>query len=530
MKNKKLQIWLPLFVALVMIAGMYLGYRMSENIPAKRNFFAYEKRSPVQEVLNLIQNRYVDPVGTDTLGDNAIEEMLGHLDPHSMFIPSRNLQEVNEDLAGRFEGIGVEFNIFSDTIHVLNVLPEGPSDKAGLRSGDRLIKVGDSVIAGVNISTEKIKRLLRGPRGSQVTVTIMRAGEQKPVPITRGVIPIKSLDAAYVIAPNTGYIKLNKFSESTYEEFMAALEELQKKGIQKLILDLRDNGGGILEESVQIADEFLDGDKMIVYTEGKSMPKQEYKAKRPGLFEKGELVLLVDEGSASASEVLAGALQDWDRATIVGRRSFGKGLVQEQYNLSDGSALRLTVARYYTPLGRSIQKPYDHGSQEYYHEVIDRYHNGSLANADSNKHETGKAYKTKNGKTVYGGGGITPDVFVALDTTALNPAIGRLYDRNTIGNFVYRYYIDHLSTFQAFKSPEEFQNGFHPGDDLMNSLTQFALVDGIDLKVLSNREKQFLKDRVKTLMARQLWRSEGFYEVNNVNDPMVKKALTLITP
>ena len=508
-----------------MISGILLGYRLKYNSPASAGFFSKDNSGTLQEVMELISKRYVDPVRQDSLSDEVISDMLNHLDPHSVFIPAKDLQAVNEDLAGKFEGIGIEFNIFSDTINVLSVLKGGPSEKVGLQVGDKFIKVGDSLVAGNGISGDKVRKLLRGEGGSKVTISVLRGKEQLQYTITRGTIPLYSRDAAYMIAPGVGYIRLNKFAETTYEEFMEGMETLKEKGIQKLVLDLRDNGGGILQEAVEIADEFLDGNKLIVYTVGSHTTKQEYRAKREGIFEKGKLVVLVDEGTASASEVLTGALQDWDRAEVIGRRTFGKGLVQEQYNLSDGAALRLTVARYYTPLGRSIQKPYDKGVENYNEEVIERYHNGGLLNADSNKKVIGQPYHTPSGKLVYGGGGITPDVFVPLDTTSVDTSLTRLYRKNTIGNFVYRYYVDHLKYFQQFSTPVEFIKGFEVTEPLYNSMVNFAEGDSINLKNLSAKDKQFLTERLKSLFARQIWRTEGFYEVNNSNDLTVKKGL-----
>ncbi|MBI3884064.1 MAG: PDZ domain-containing protein, partial [Sphingobacteriales bacterium] len=322
--NKKLQVWLPLLFSITMIAGIYFGYSMRENMP-NRTFFSLNKTHPIDEIMNLIEHQYVDEVKMAPLSDTAIIAMLSRLDPHSVFIPAEELQGVNEDLAGKFYGIGIEFNIFNDTIHVMSVLPDGPSFKAGILTGDKIIQVNDSIIAGKKITADGVRKLLRGDLDSKVTITIARNGKRRQYTIARDMIPVSSVDASYIIQDSTGYIRLNKFSQTTYREFMKALESLQKQGMKKLILDLRGNGGGVLDEATSIADEFLDGDRLITYTEGKHMPKKEYRCKRPGLFEEGELVVLADEGSASASEVLMGALQDWDRATIIGRRTFGKG-------------------------------------------------------------------------------------------------------------------------------------------------------------------------------------------------------------
>lgn len=521
---KRLQVWLPLLFSLVMILGMIIGFRLRGNT-ANDRFFSISKKTPLQEVLELINAKYVDDVSTDTLGNDAIQEMLAHLDPHSVYIPASILQEQNEDLEGNFEGIGVEFQIIRDTVHVVNVLPKGPSDDAGLKIGDRFLMVGDSAVAGNKITSEKIKKLLRGPGASKVTVKMMRGTQVQTYVIKRGTIPIPSLDAAYLIEPGTGYIKLNKFAITTFEEFMRALESLKDKKIDKLILDLRGNGGGILDEAVQIADEFLDGDKLIVYTKGDKTDKEVYKAKRPGLFETGKLVILIDEGSASASEVVAGAIQDWDRGTILGRRSFGKGLVQQQYQLSDGSGLRLTVSRYYTPSDRSIQKPYTKGMEDYNDEVYDRFTNGEVLKNDTGKH-TGQVYKTKGGRTVYGGGGITPDVFVAFDTSLFQKSIGDLYNDNSIFIYPYLYYLDHQEELKQYKDPMDFANRFNDLESLWNGLLKVAKHDSLDLNKVDASEKLYLLHRLKANIARQVWRTEGFYEVWNTTDPVVRRALT----
>ncbi len=396
MGNRKLQVWLPALFAVVMVAGMAIGYKLRENT-SMPGFFKMADKSPMQEVLDLINMKYVDSVRIDTLGDKLIQNMLNKLDPHSIYITADQLNDVNDDLRGNFSGIGVEFQIFYDTVNVLNVIKDGPSDKAGLQVGDKIIRVNDTtLIAGKKLQPDNIRKLLRGERGSNVKVTVLRDKKLIPVVITRGAIPLPSVDVAYMLDSTTGFIHLSKFSETTYGEFMQSLEKLQAQGLKKLILDLRGNGGGFLNQAVNIADEFLDGSKMIVYTQGANVPKYEYHSKKEGFFEQGKLALLVDEGSASASEVLAGALQDWERATIIGRRTFGKGLVQEQFGLSDGSALRLTVARYYTPLGRNIQKPYNSGYEEYEGEIYNRFHNGEVVKADTTRN-SGAAYKTKKG-------------------------------------------------------------------------------------------------------------------------------------
>jgi carboxyl-terminal processing protease len=531
---KKIQVWLPLLFAIVMIVGMFIGFRLRGNIRSN-GFFKTRKASTVEEVLDLVKSYYVDSVSTDTLGDNAIAGMLSHLDPHSSYIPVSDLAEMNEDLQGNFEGIGVEFQIFDDTVNVTNVLADGPSDKAGLKVGDKFIKVGDSVVAGNGITNEKIRRMLRGPGASQVIVTLLRAGEPgglRQVSISRGTIPLPSVDVAYMVNKETGYIRINRFSETTHAEFAQAVMKLQQQGMQRMILDLRENGGGVLQESIDIADDFLDDDKLIVYTVGVHSPRVDYRCKRDGLFEKGKLVLLTDEGTASASEVLTGALQDWERATIIGRRTFGKGLVQQPFELTDGSSLHLTIARYYTPTGRSIQKPYDNsGHDDYNEEVMNRFHDGEVLHGDTSTHHTGLAFKTlgPEHRTVYGAGGITPDIFVSFDTTTLSHNITLLYVNGTLNRFIYTWYVQHLPAFQAFKGPSDFNAAFHDEEKVYDALTGYALKDSIDLRSIPATDKITLEHRLKGLLARQIWRTEGYYEATNNYDPAFIKALEVVS-
>ncbi len=526
--DKKIQVWLPLLFSIVMIAGMMIGYKMRDNMPGK-NFFSIERRRPVQEIMDLIESKYVDTVKMASLSDTAISAMLGKLDPHSVFIPVEEVQSVNDDISGKFFGIGVEFNLIGDTINVLNVVPDGPSFRAGIQTGDKFLKVGDSTVTGKEINAEKIRKLLRGDIDTKAIITVLRGKEVKTFTVTRGVIPVSSVDASYIIENGIGYLRLNKFSQVTYREFMKAMEGLQKQGLKKLILDLRGNGGGILEEATSIADEFLDGDKLITYTEGTHFPKKEYRCKRPGLFEKGELVVLADEGTASASEILIGALQDWDRATIVGRRSFGKGLVQEQFDLSDGSALRLTIARYYTPIGRSIQRPYINGGKAYYAEITNRFHDGEVNNADSVKHDTTKLFKTQSGRKVYGGGGITPDVFIALDTTGYSIVSGKIYYKGLIGDFAYRYYLQNKTQLSSYKTVADFEKQFSFSENDWKQFSAAVAKDSININAVSGAEKEELINRIKSSVARQVWRNEGLYEILNKKDKAVLKSLELLS-
>ncbi|MEP6465228.1 MAG: S41 family peptidase [Parafilimonas sp.] len=528
MVRKKVQIWLPLTFAIVMALGMITGYKLRQNTTGGDSFLHNATTTPLQEAVSLIKNKYVDNVNMDSLDGPAIDGLLDHLDPHSVFIPAKDLDAMNEDLQGNFQGIGIEFQMINDTVNVMNVIPDGPSFKAGVETGDKIISVNDSVnLTGKNVSTDEVRKQLRGDNGSDVMIAVVRRNSIQKIKITRGIIPLYSLDAAYMLNSTTGYIKLNKFAETTYQEFMQAMEKLHKQNMQKLVLDLRDNGGGIMQQAVDIADEFLNEDKLIVYTQGAHSPRQDYSCSKDGVFENGKLAVLVDETSASASEILAGALQDWDRATIIGRRTFGKGLVQQQFNLSDGGAIRLTVARYYTPLGRNIQKPYDKGKEQYEEELVNRFHDGELVVGDTSK-PTGKAYKTPAGHLVYGGGGITPDIFVPFDTTSQPRQVIDLFARGTIRNFVYNYYMQQKNQLQQYKTPEQFHQQFNFNENDWNALQNYAVKDSIQIQNLNVSAKTFVKQQMENLLARQIWRSEGYFELSNADDPMIKKAVEVL--
>jgi carboxyl-terminal processing protease len=525
MVSKKMQVWLPLMFALVMVAGMFFGYKLRDS---GGSFLRSEKQSTLQEAINIIERKYVDSVNIDSIESASVKQMVDELDPHSVYFPPPELKKANEDLAGNFDGIGVEFNVFDDTVNVVYVVANGPSDKAGLQIGDRILKVNDSILYGRKLDNDQIKTLIRGPKNSQAVLGILRNGKPMSITVTRGTIPVPSIEAAYMIDKTTGYIKLKSFTENSFREFMQALEQLQDQGMKALIYDLRGNGGGFMQQAVLMADEFLEDDKLVVYTEGVNSKKREYRCKRPGLFESGPLVILVDQVSASASEILAGALQDWDRATIIGRRTFGKGLVQEQYDLSDGSAIRLTVARYYTPLGRSIQRSYAKGRKVYMDELWERYNNGQLLQADSNHIINGQKFTTANGKVVYGGGGIMPDYFVAMDTSSYQRAISILINSGKISSYVYNYYLQNRAVIDQYPSSTAYAKGFNKPEELWNGLVRYVSKDSVNLSGVGGKEKESLQQRLKAMLARYKWRIAGLYEVLNADDVMVKKALEVI--
>ena len=532
--NRSRKAWLPILLACVGLISLFGWQSLSkDNWPAPSFFARPSQLSTLDEAKSIIEKRYVDPVNPDSLKGNTIDSLLLALDPHSTYIPETELRLANEDLHGNFKGIGVEFQIFKDTVHVTHVMKNGPGEKAGLQIGDQFLRVGDSVVTGKGLSSSRIRTLLRGPGPAALKLSIQRAGKELQVNLIRERIQIPSIDAAYLINDTVGYIKLNKFSENSYEDFMAQLETMLQKGMKSLILDLRDNGGGILQEAVDMADEFLDSDKMITYTEGAHVKKQSYRCKRPGLFEKGKLVLLMNEGSASASEVLAGALQDWDRATIVGRRSFGKGLVQEQFDLRDGSAIRLTIARYYTPNGRSIQKSYQSGFTDYEQEIEDRWKAGALSIEDSNHIKQGKAFQTKSGRTVYEHGGIMPEIFVPIDSVFFTDWVDSVFSKNLLNAYAYHYFMDNqrrivdLANVNALREYVEADQKWWP------AFIQYCENNGVVCKPQpSFKQKILITDRLTATIARYRWHHEGYQKVLNESyfEPFVTQALKIMNP
>lgn len=529
MTQKKIQAFLPLILSLFLVVGIVIGFALKDKVGNHVQLFSSNQNKALQEVLQLIDKKYVDEVQLDSITETTINDLLAALDPHSTYIPPKYLQDVNEEMTGNFEGVGIEFQMIDDSVHVMNILPGGPSDKAGIAIGDVLLAMNDTAqLSGAQRKPEDIRKLLRGPGGSEVKIKIWRSNATQDFTVKRGKIPLPSLDAAYMVAPKIGFIKLNKFSETTYFEFMEALRKLKKANMKKLILDLRGNSGGYLIEAVKIVDEFLSDDKLIVYTQGNHAPRYEYTCKKEGEFETGDLVVLIDENSASASEVVAGALQDWDRATIVGRRSFGKGLVQEQFNLSNQGALRLTVARYFTPLGRNIQKEYKGKGKSYRSEIENRYEQGELFRVDSSV-LSGKSYKTQKGKLVYGGGGIMPDVFVGLDSNQYSNSLTAIAQKGILNKAVYFEYRKNKSFYTAFKNVKDFALQYKITPSLKAQIYQLAAKDSVDLSKLKALDWTILHNQSMILMAKQIWRNQGQVEAANLNDNIVLQSILLLS-
>lgn len=488
------------------------------------------------KVLSLVNTFYVDTVNQEKLVESAIVEMLQKLDPHSIYVSKEEVKRMNEPLEGNFEGVGIEFNIMEDTIMVVSPIVGGPSEKLGIRSGDRIVKIDGKLVAGIGIKNSDVVKYLRGAKGTTVQVAMARHGikDLLDFTITRDKIPIYSVDASYMIDNEIGYIKLSRFARTTMQEFKEALTKLKSQNMKKLILDLQDNGGGYLDVAFELADQFLDNGKMIVYTKGINSEKKDYKSTSNGDFEKGQLVVLVDENSASASEIVSGAIQDWDRGLIVGRRTFGKGLVQRPFDLPDGSMMRLTIARYYTPTGRLIQKPYDKGFSEYSKDIIHRYNSGELTSADNIHFPDSLKFFTKiSNRTVYGGGGIMPDYFIPLDTTPLSDFYSKMLRKGTINAFVSNYVDKNRKSLnENYTELKKYIKEFNVEKNMLDDLTSFAKIkDKIEPKeghIMSDDETTRLKRQIKALIASNIWKTGGFWEIMNPENDIIKKAIEVL--
>ncbi len=526
MENRRFNPYMPLWFALVLAGGVVLGLLLGTRSDGMARF--NQKGNKVQELIDYIHGNYVDTLESKAIEEKAIRGLLDQLDPHSVYISTDEFHDANDPLLGSFEGIGVQFRIESDTVVVITPVSGGPSEKLGIRAGDRIVTVDGKKIAGVKISNNDVMRKLKGPKGTEVNVGIFRRGVPGLISFTieRDVIPTYSMDIAYMIEPGVGYIRLSNFAATTAEEVHNALEDLLRSGMKKLILDLRGNGGGYLKAAIDVADEFLPEGTLIVYTQGLHQAKEMAQATNEGLFEEGELVVLVDEWSASASEIVAGAIQDNDRGTIVGRRSFGKGLVQEQLNFKDGSAVRLTVARYYTPTGRCIQRSYKNGNDAYNSDYMHRYMNGELENPDSIKFADSLRYYTPKGKTVYGGGGIMPDIYVALEKDSALIFYNLTMNKGYVYQWAFDYTDRNRQQLLRFKDIDAFDQGFHITDAMYQVFLRYAESKGVKHqgKDLAKSDR-YVKVMLKAYIGRNLLDNEGFYPIMNTIDPAFIKAI-----
>lgn len=511
--NSRRTIILPIILAICIVTGILIGRYMPAGSKTPVNSNLRLRNDKLNSVLNIIESNYVDSVNRNDLVESAIPAILKKLDPHSVYIPAKDLARANEPLQGNFDGIGISFNMLTDTILVVSTIPGGPSEKIGLQAGDKILYVNDSLVAGKNISDQKVMGMLKGPRGTVVKIKVLRNGykELLPFDITRDKIPMYSIDASYMVDDNIGYMKINNFAMTTFDEFMKGLRELKIQGMNSLILDLRGNSGGIMEAAVQIANQFLQENQLIVYTKGRTQPRNEARATGKGEFETGNLVVLIDEWSASASEILADAVQDNDRGTIIGRRSFGKGLVQEPVSFADGSGMRLTIARYYTPTGRSIQRSYAHGTEEYYQELMQRSERGELEVQDSIHFVDSLKFTTPGGKTVYGGGGIMPDKFVPVDTSGISEYFMKV--RPLIYRFALKFTESNRETLKKFTEAGDMKK-YLDKQGLMTQFIRYAATNGVKedregLKVSGD----IIHIQLEAYIARNMLDNKGFYPI-----------------
>ncbi|OUJ75965.1 S41 family peptidase [Hymenobacter crusticola] len=530
-RNSRTQVRQPLLLALALACGVLLGanpFRPSNQNPdgTARGYLKFK------EILSYVDRDYVDTVDAEALSDYAIGRMLERLDPHSTFIPAKQQQQASAFLQSDFDGVGVEFNMFHDTVTVVSPLGGGPGEQAGLQPGDQILRLNGERVSGVQLTIERMATKMRGPRGSIAQLVVRRRGQSKPlnVAVTRNRIPNNSVDVAYMVDNQTGYIKISRFATGTYDEFKSALGDLHRQGMSRLVLDLRGNPGGYLDRATKIADEFIGGTRKIVYTDGKGDQYDTQTFSRvAGEFEEGPLVVMVDEGSASASEVIAGALQDHDRALVVGRRTFGKGLVQQPITLNDGSELRLTIARYYTPSGRCIQKSYKGGYEAYEHELSSRQRHGEFFHADSIHFADSLRFRTDHGRTVYGGGGIMPDLFVARDTSAYSAYFTRLQSHNLVREFALNFYQEHKAELEGLRF-EQFNATFRISDLQLQALSARAQKDGVKLDAVGmRRAAPLLRTQLKAYIARSAYGKAAYYTVLNDQDKEMQQALNALS-
>ncbi|MBN2766425.1 MAG: S41 family peptidase [Paludibacteraceae bacterium] len=534
--NKK-NITLVAIVFLSIVAGLLMGNLIARRsqlrgLPGDYSFLTKSfSKNKLDEVLSLIDQQYVDSIDVDKMTEEMMVDLIARLDPHSVYIPAADLENVNSELEGSFSGIGVQFNIQNDTITIVSVISGGPSEKVGLLAGDRIVEVNDTAFTGKKVTNEKVMKKLRGKANTKVKLGVKRHGtnEKLTYSVTRGQIPVNSVDVSYIIAPQTGFIKVSKFAATTYSEFLTAIADLRAKGARKYIIDLRENSGGFMDQAISMVNEFLPANQLIVYSEGKSYPRYEARANGKGSLIKAPVVVLIDEFSASASEIFAGAIQDNDRGMIIGRRSFGKGLVQQQMDLSDGSAIRLTVARYYIPSGRSIQKPYENGkSEDYELDILNRYIHGEIDNKDSVHLKDSLKYSTLKGRTVYGGGGVMPDYFVARDTSEYSPYLNKVVNYGYLYQFAFQYTDQHRKTLSAFKEWQKMEQHLL-SQKLLQEFVIFAKSKGVtptanDLSVSGD----FIQRQLNAYITRNMIGENGFFPLFYKKDKTILKAIEIL--
>jgi len=526
---------LPTLTIVTLMLGILLGNAVSNKVNAQRFYIQngqlFTETSKVDQLLSLMDQAYVDELNVDSLTDEVMAAFVQKLDPHSAYIPKKDMEMVNSELSSSFSGIGVQFNIQNDTINIVAVISGGPSEGVGLLAGDKLVEVDDSVFVGKGINNERVMHTLRGEKGTQVKLGIVRAGtpEMLHFTVVRGDIPVHSVDAKFMIG-SIGFVRVNKFGENTYNEFLEALNYLRAQGAKSYIVDLRENSGGYMQEAIRMANEFLEAGDMIVYSEGRAYPRYEAKANGTGRFKRVPLTVLIDDFSASASEIFAGAMQDNDRARIVGRRSFGKGLVQQQIPFEDGSAVRLTVARYYTPSGRCIQKPYTMGDMvDYAQELYDRYEHGEFFSSDSVHYQDTTVYYTKGGREVHGGGGIMPDVFVGRDTTLATPWFNRVVNYGYTYQFAYRYTDQHRKELSRYKDWQSLERHLKQAG-WMDEFVRFAKDKGVEPNEAQiAKSRPWLERLVNAYIVRNILGDEGFFPLFERDDEITKKAVELMT-
>jgi len=529
-KNKKSSIYLPILLSVILVAGIYFGIHLERAKVSGYNP-QYFQITKLNGILNFVEAEYVDSVDLKNLEEAAIPAILSQLDPHSIYIPALDVARVNEPLEGNFEGIGVSFNMPNDTIVIISVIPRGPSEKVGVLAGDRIVKIGDEIVAGLNINSDDIVKKLKGPRGTKVIIGVKRKSVDEILyfTITRDKIPLYSVDVSYMANDSTGFIKISKFARTTYNEFMEALEDLKDKGMTQLILDLRGNSGGYLDAATNIANQFLPEETLIVYTEGRAHGRENTLTNGAGEFQQGKILILMDEWSASASEIIAGAIQDNDRGIIMGRRSFGKGLVQEPLVLSDGSMIRLTIARYYTPTGRCIQKSYSNGNDDYYMDLHSRYANGEFMEADSIQFADSLKFITPGGKVVYGGGGIMPDVFVPIDTVGVTNYFIQVRNKGLMYRFAFEYVDKNRTKLTDYTNAEEIE-AFLDSQNLLTSFVDYASKNGVPKNAQDLLEsKHIIHTEIKAYIARNMLDNRGFYPIWNNIDYTFNQAIEYLS-